>query len=272
VRLRVRFAKRGKVRFTSHRDTARIWERALRRAGVPVAYSQGFSPRPRISFGLALPTGYQSDGEYLDVQIDADRWSSSERLALVGPRDGTVLGVDELPSMLADALPRGFDVHAVAPLEDRVESLQEMVTACTWRFTIRDIDEATARAAVADLLAASTVVVEREHKGRTVVDDLRPAVGELTVIDAVEHGVELEATLPAKPRVVRPAELVTALAPGHELGIATRRHQWIERDDGTRHEPLPITCFATGEAHVVQAVGTPCREAVGAPHVGARAS
>jgi uncharacterized protein (DUF2344 family) len=253
VRLRVRFAKQGKVRFTSHRDTARIWERALRRAGIPVAYTQGFSPRPRISFGLALPTGYQSDGEYLDIQIEADRWTAGG-VALVGPRSGTVLGVDELPRVLAEALPRGFDVHAVAPLEERVESLQEMVTACTWRFTIRDIDEATARAAVADLLAASTVVVEREHKGRTVVDDLRPAVGELTVIDAVEHGVELEATLPAKPRVVRPAELVTALAPGHELGVATRRHQWIERD-GTRHEPLP-----------------PCPEAVGAPHVGARAS
>jgi uncharacterized protein (DUF2344 family) len=253
VRLRVRFAKQGKVRFTSHRDTARIWERALRRAGIPVAYTQGFSPRPRISFGLALPTGYQSDGEYLDIQIEADRWTA-DGVALVGPRSGTVLGVDELPRVLVDALPRGFDVHAVAPLEERVESLQEMVTACTWRFTIRDIDEATARAAVADLLAASTVVVEREHKGRTVVDDLRPAVGELTVIDAVEHGVELEATLPAKPRVVRPAELVTALAPGHELGVATRRHQWIERD-GTRHEPLP-----------------PCPEAVGAPHVGARAS
>jgi uncharacterized protein (DUF2344 family) len=254
VKLRVRFAKRGKVRFTSHRDTARIWERALRRAGVPIAYSQGFSPRPRISFGLALPTGYQSDGEYLDVQIQADRCTDGG-VGLVGPLDGTVLGVDELPRVLTDALPAGFDVHAVELLEDRVDSLQEMVTACTWRFTIRDIDEATARAAVADLLAASTVLVEREHKGRTVVDDLRPAVEELTVIDAVEHGVELEATLPAKPRVVRPAELVTALAPSHELGVATRRHQWIERDDGSRHEPLP-----------------PCPEAVGAPHVGARAS
>ena len=270
MRLRIRFAKRGKVRFTSHRDTARIWERALRRTGVPVAYSQGFSPRPRISFGLALPTGYQSDGEYLDVEIPADRWTP-EGVALAGPHDGTVHGVDELPRMLADALPSGFDVHAVAPLEDRVESLQEMVTACTWRFTIRDIDEATARAAVADLLAAPTVLVEREHKGRTVVDDLRPAVGELTVIDADEHGVELEATLPAKPRVVRPAELVTALAPGHELGVATRRHQWIERD-GTRREPLAIDRTATSEARGMRPVGVPRREVVGAPHVGARAS
>jgi radical SAM-linked protein len=270
VKLRVRFAKRGKVRFTSHRDTARIWERALRRAGVPVAYSHGFSPRPRLSFGLALPTGYQSDGEYLDVQILAGRWTG-EGLALVGPHDGRVLGVDELPRVLADALPSGFDVDAVAVIEDRVESLQEMVTACTWRFTIRDIDEATARAAVVDLLAAPTVPVEREHKGRTVVDDLRPAVEELTVIEAVEHGVELEATLPAKPRVVRPAELVTALAPGHELGVATRRHQWIERD-GIRREPLAIGCSTTGDARVAQAVGVPGRDVVGAPHVGARAS
>ena len=69
-RLRVRFAKHGKVRFTSHRDVARVWERALRRVALPVAYSEGFSPRPRLSFGLALPTGCASVGEYLDIELD----------------------------------------------------------------------------------------------------------------------------------------------------------------------------------------------------------
>jgi len=69
VKVRIRFTKQGKVRWTSHRDVARIWERALRRAGLPVAYTEGFSPRPRLSFGLALPTGYESDAEYLDVDL-----------------------------------------------------------------------------------------------------------------------------------------------------------------------------------------------------------
>ena len=69
MKLRLRYAKLGKVRFTSHRDTARVWERAMRRAGVPVAVSAGFTPRPRLSFGLALPTGAESVAEYLDLEV-----------------------------------------------------------------------------------------------------------------------------------------------------------------------------------------------------------
>src|SRR3954463_15622797 len=80
MRYRIRFSKMGKVRFTSHRDVARIWERALRKAAVPVAYSEGFSPRPKLSFGLALSTGHESLGEYLDVEstgaLDTDALSA----------------------------------------------------------------------------------------------------------------------------------------------------------------------------------------------------
>src|SRR6188474_2710347 len=68
-RYRIRFSKLGKIRFTSHRDVARMWERALRRATLPVAYTEGFSPHPKLSFGLALSTGHESLGEYLDVDL-----------------------------------------------------------------------------------------------------------------------------------------------------------------------------------------------------------
>ena len=60
MRLRVRYTKLGKVRFISHRDTARAWERAIRRAELPVAYTEGFSPRPKVHFGLALSNGHES--------------------------------------------------------------------------------------------------------------------------------------------------------------------------------------------------------------------
>jgi radical SAM-linked protein len=69
-RLRFRYAKLGKIRFTSQRDVARMWERALRRSGLPVAWSEGFSPRPLLSFGLALPTGAESLAEYLDARLE----------------------------------------------------------------------------------------------------------------------------------------------------------------------------------------------------------
>ena len=73
MKLRIRYQKLGKVRFTSHRDAARIWERAIRRTGFPVAYSEGFSPRPRLSFGLALSTGHESLADYLDITVDPER-------------------------------------------------------------------------------------------------------------------------------------------------------------------------------------------------------
>jgi radical SAM-linked protein len=99
-RLRLRFSKEGKIRFTSHRDVARMWERALRRSGLPVAYSQGFVPHPLLSFGLALPTGCESDGEYLDVRLAADQPGETS--------------VTELPEVLSGLLPDGIEVQAAA--------------------------------------------------------------------------------------------------------------------------------------------------------------
>ena len=69
MKIRARFTKVGRVRWTSHRDVARMWERALRRARMPVSYTAGFTPRPQLSFGLALPTGCESRGEYLDLRL-----------------------------------------------------------------------------------------------------------------------------------------------------------------------------------------------------------
>ena len=68
--VRLRYSKLGKVRFTSHRDMARIWERAVRKVQLPIAYSEGFSPRAKLSFGLALPTVFESAAEFVDLTFD----------------------------------------------------------------------------------------------------------------------------------------------------------------------------------------------------------
>ena len=126
MRVRIRFQKVGKVRWTSHRDLARIWERAIRRVNLPVAYSQGFSPRPRLHFGLALSTGHESLAEYLDVDLvpDAANLPCEENLdVLVGP--------------LSEALPVGIDVVALAEISTSVPSLQQAVTSCRWEIEVR---------------------------------------------------------------------------------------------------------------------------------------
>lgn len=219
--VRLRFTKLGKIRFTSHRDVARIFERALRKAAVDVAYTEGFSPRPKIAFGLALSTGHESLAEYLDIALAAD------------------VDVTDLPGRLSPALPPGIDVVAAAPVEPGDASLQESVTSCTWRIEVRDTDLATAESLVATAIAADELVLTRTRKGKEVVDDLRPAVLSLAVAGPTDAGVALLAELATQPRGLRPAELLQVLDPSVEEGRVLRIAQWTARD-GVRDEPLAL--------------------------------
>jgi len=256
LRVRLRFQKLGKVRFVGHRDVARIFERTLRKIGFPVTYSEGFSPRVKLSFGLALPTCYESVSEYLDIPIEAASWVDGS-LALVGQGSGRSVTVDELVVLLCDALPNGFDVTYLA-IEDRGgPSLQEAVVACSWEFDLRgcSIDEAVR--GVDHVLGSSELMVERNRKGKTINEDIRPAVYALHVDGESERGAVVVAELSASPRVVRPSELLGALAPGCEMGVARRRQQWIERE-GARGEPLPpATTRSTPTLRVGTEEGTP---------------
>jgi radical SAM-linked protein len=239
MRLRLRFAKLGKVRWTSHRDVARMWERALRRADLPVAYSAGFSPRPKVSFGLALSTGHESLAEYLDVDL-----AESE------------IDVSDLPARLSPALPVGIDVLAAAHIEPRTPSLQEAVTSCTWRIEVPDRSPTQLSALIAHALEADTLLVTRERKGHEVTDDLRPAILSLELAGRTGRGTELEAELAIQTRSVRPAELLRALETSLpaacpnalEEGSVCRTHQWIQSPDGARHEPLPLAPHAIERA------------------------
>ena len=222
MRVRLRFAKRGKVRFTSHRDVVRLWERALRRAVLPVAYSAGFRPRPKLSFGLALSTGHESVAEYLDVEL-VEAIDASE--------------VDELPWRLSSELPTGIDVVAAALVEPGHPSLQEQVLTCSWRIEALHLEPGHAAQLVGAALAADELVITRSRKGREVTDDLRPAVRSVAVVGPTGAGTELDAELAVHPRSVRPAELLVALAPGLVEGRVLRSAQWIW-SDGVRAEPL----------------------------------
>jgi radical SAM-linked protein len=241
ARFRLRFAKLGKVRFTSHRDVARMWERALRRARLPVAYTQGFSPRPKLSFGLALPTGHESMAEYLDVEL--------------AEAEGEGPAPAELPARLSPELPVGVDVVAAAPVAPGGGSLQEIVRSCSWRIEVPDLDPAPARSLVDAALAADEIVVTRQRKGRDVTDDLRPALLSVAVVGATTTGVELDAELAVHPRSVRPGELLRALAPGLSEGRVLRTAQWTWRD-GARAEPLTaaVDLDATRHPHASSCV------------------
>jgi len=222
MRLRVRFTKLGKVRFISHRDLARVWERALRRAELPIIYTEGFSPRPKLHFGLALSTGYESVCEYIDIDLTEEL--SEHDLSTLGPR-------------LCAVLPAGVDVTAMAPTPAiGATSLQEAVISCSWRIELLSPAAEVARAAVDQILARPSVIVTRIRKGKEVTDDLRPYLHHLE-LDEGSQTPALLADLGTQPRSVRPAELLAALEPPLVDRSICRLNQWIA-GDGQRAEPL----------------------------------
>src|SRR5439155_3742797 len=181
---------------------------------------------------LALPTGAESLAEYLDLELAPD----------------AVVNVDDLPARLSPALPAGVDVTAVATVDPKAPSLQEDVVSCEWRLGFAlgvDLAAAVDLAVLVDrALASSSLLVERERKGKLSVDDVRPAILALSATTTPDGEPELEALLATQPRALRPQELLRALDPDLEATRVCRTHQWIERD-GLREEPLAVAPHAT---------------------------
>ncbi len=229
MRIRLRYRKLGKVRFTSHRDVARCWERAFRTSGLPIASTEGFSPRPKMHFGLALSTSHESLGEYLDLD-------------LLDPESDSV-DLDALPAMLSGHLPDGIDIETVAVIDRSEPSLQEAVTSCTWQIEVPTLTIDQLRAAVDRLVASDTLPIVRERKGKPVSDDLRPGIVHLEVLDPTAvpadlAGPVLYAELATSPRSVRPSELMAVFDPPLIEGRVRRIRQLITENGATR-EPLP---------------------------------
>ena len=231
-KIRIRFTKAGKIRFVSHRDVARLFERALRKLRLPVAYSEGFSPRPKLSFGLALSVAHESDAEYLDVELE-NRPGSTE---LHGT--GTVPDLEDLPRQFTEALPDGIEVVGVDALGPGSESLQQAIVSCTWRIEVVGAPEVEVTAAVAEALASTELPLERVRKGKSTVADVRPAILDLQIDGPTENGVQIVAQLATESISLRPTELVEVLGiDGLEEGRVRRTHQWMNVD-GVRCEPV----------------------------------
>src|SRR3954464_9387157 len=174
-RIRIRYAKRGPLRFTSHRDFARAFERAVRRAGVPIAFSQGFTPHPKISYASAAPTGVASEAEYLEIGLRAE----------VDPAD--------LVRALAAAVSPGLDI--LDAVGAGAGSLPDRIEASAWRIALPGVGPEAARHAVETFLAAPEVPVERLTKqGRRTLDARAPVV--VLTVSASEDDAPSEVTGP----------------------------------------------------------------------------
>jgi radical SAM-linked protein len=190
-RIRLRYTKRGRLRFTSHRDFQRAFERALRRAEVPMAYSAGFTPHPKVSYANAAPTGVGSEAEYLEIGLA--RSCDPEQLRV----------------LLDESLPDGLDV--IEAVEARTSGLAERLEASVWQVRLDGVDPAEARKAVAAFMAAETVEVQRKTKNGIRTFDTRGAVTRLEVVDETwDNGAPRDADM-SEQGVDRPQDRACAI-------------------------------------------------------------
>ncbi|MFF8727382.1 TIGR03936 family radical SAM-associated protein [Streptomyces sp. NPDC015171] len=229
-RIRLRYTKRGRLRFTSHRDFQRAFERALRRAEVPMAYSAGFTPHPKVSYANAAPTGTGSEAEYLEI-------------ALTAPRDP-----ETLRALLDESLPDGLDV--VEAVEARTPGLADRLTASVWELRLDGVDPAGAESAVEAFNRAETVEVRRTTKNGVRTFDARSAVVSLET-----HGSPADrpsdqpcAILRLVVRHVTPAvrpddvlsglRVVADLAPPVPVAVTRLAQGLFDEETGTVTDPL----------------------------------
>ena len=226
-RLRIRYAKRGRLRFTSHRDFSRAFERALVRAGIPMAYSSGFNPHPRISYAGAAPTGSASEAEYLEIGL------------------AHVTDPEQVHELLDTALPAGLDVVEV--VVSAGGSIADRLAASLWRITVPGLTADAARGAVTSFLDTPEVLVERMTKRGMRSFDCRAAVVSLSVADIPSPEGEcaiLEVVLRHGTPSVRPDDVLAGIreASGLELGSAALFERVaqgpLDEQTGTVGDPL----------------------------------
>jgi radical SAM-linked protein len=160
MRIRITFAKQGALRYTGHLDLHKLWERAARRAELPLAYSQGFHPQPKINMAAALPLGFSSRCEVLDMKLENE------------------IPLEGLRERLNDTLPSGIQVLNIEQVDEREPALQTQVMSAEYEITLTEsVDGFTMKRKIEAVMEAGSIL--RERRGKTY--DLRPLIEELSL-------------------------------------------------------------------------------------------
>jgi radical SAM-linked protein len=207
-RMRVTFASDDTVKYVGHLDMARAWERAIRRARLPLAYTQGFNPQPRIQFAAALPVGFTGRAELIDIYLNE---------ALEPPA---------LLAALAAALPRGIRLVEAAQVPRELPSLQSQLSAARYRVEVEAGEDGESfREKLAGFMARESAMRERRRGKDTVRYDLRPLVRALAYLGPVSGGHSFTVTMRSDPGATgRPDELLA------ELGFETTPRRVVREE------------------------------------------
>ncbi|MBM7623105.1 TIGR03936 family radical SAM-associated protein [Sporohalobacter salinus] len=181
MKIRAKMAKGDEVKFISHLDLMNTLTRALRRARIPIKFSQGYNPRPAISFGSALAVGIVSQCEYIDFELKTD------------------FSVEKFKKDLNQELPTGIEILKAREIPVNTKSLMAKINAARYRIEMKTeniIDENEAKEMLADFLAKDEIMIVRKRRNKSDREfNLRPMVFELKLLDVMEKRIVIEALI-----------------------------------------------------------------------------
>jgi radical SAM-linked protein len=192
MRIRITFVKQGALRYTGHLDLHKLWERAARRAELPLAYSQGFHPQPKMNMAAALPLGFSSRCEVMDMKLEQD------------------IPLESLPTRLNSTLPSGLQVVEVEQVDERAPALQTQVVSAEYEVTLTEaVDGSELKRKINSVIESKSLPRERRSK----MYDLRPLIEELTLTpEGKRDGVSIFMRLAAREGATgRPEEVLDML-------------------------------------------------------------
>lgn len=191
MRVRITFTKQNALRYIGHLDLHQLWERAIRRADLPLAYSQGFHPQPKISLAAALPLGFSSRGEVLDMRLKEN------------------MSVEDISKRLSDNLPVDIKITNIEEVEENLPALQTQVLSASYNVQLTEpVERSELMRRVESLMMSESII--RERRGKQY--DLRPLIEMISVITEVNGSVWLKMTLAAREGATgRPEEVLLTL-------------------------------------------------------------
>ncbi|GAB4481715.1 MAG: TIGR03936 family radical SAM-associated protein [Anaerolineales bacterium] len=200
MRVRITFAKNGALRYIGHLDLHSLWERAARRAALPLAYSQGFHPQPKLQLAAALPLGFSSRCEVADLRLE------------------TEIEISGLAARLTRALPEGIQILGVEEVNERAAPLQTRVDFAEYEATLPpEVDESALRLRLDSVLRAEAL--PRERRGKPY--DLKPLIAALELLR--RENLILFMRLAAREGATgRPEEVLDALGISFEIAQIER--------------------------------------------------
>jgi len=202
MRVRITFTKQNALRYIGHLDLHQLWERSMRRADLPLAYSQGFHPQPKISLAAALPLGFSSRGEVLDVRFKE------------------VISVENITKQLNENLPPDIKILNVEEVDEKLPALQTQVLSATYDVKLTEaVDPVELKRRVESVMMAESLI--RERRGKSY--DLRPLIEMISLVTEANGTAWLKMTLAAREGATgRPEEVLLALQIEPETALVER--------------------------------------------------